>query len=136
MTTFPSVDTTIRVRYAETDAQGVVYHANYLVYFEVGRGAYLRAMGLDYNAMEAAGTFVVVVEANTRYLAPARYDDELVVETTLAELKTRSLIYTYVVRRGDVVVAEGRTAHVCVGRDGRPVPMPDALRARIAGEGA
>lgn len=136
MTTFPSVDTTIRVRYAETDAQGVVYHANYLVYFEVGRGAYLRAMELDYNAMEAAGTFVVVVEANTRYLAPARYDDELVVTTTLAELKTRSLVYTYVVRRGDVVVAEGRTAHVCVGRDGRPVPMPEALRAQIAGEGA
>lgn len=135
MTTHPTVDTTIRVRYAETDAQGVVYHANYLVYFEVGRGAYLRAMGLDYNQMEASGYFVVVVEANTRYVAPARYDDELVVATTLSELKTRSLIYTYVVRRGEVVVAEGRTAHVCVGRDGRPVAMPEPLRAQIVGEG-
>jgi acyl-CoA thioester hydrolase len=131
--TAPPVDTTVRVRYAETDAQGVVYHANYLVYFEVGRGAFLRALGLNYREMEEAGHFIVVVEATTRYTAPARYDDELVITTTLAELRNRSLVFTYAARRGDVLVAEGRTAHVCVDRAGRPVRLPDELRARLAG---
>lgn len=127
-----SVDTTVRVRYAETDAQGVVYHSNYLVYFEVGRGAFLRELGLDYRAMEEGGHFIVVVEANTRYLAPARYDDELLITTTLAELRNRSLIFIYTARRGDVLVAEGRTAHVCVDTSGKAVRLPDALRARLA----
>jgi acyl-CoA thioester hydrolase len=131
-----SVDTTIRVRYAETDAQGVVYHANYLVYFEVGRGAFLRAVGLDYNALEASGHFIVVVEANARYAAPARYDDELVVTTTVSEVRNRSLSFAYVVKRGETVVAEGRTAHVCVGRDGKPTSLPAEARALLTAEEA
>ena len=130
----PTVDTTLRVRYAETDAQGVVYHSNYLVYFEVGRGAFLRALGMNYREMEENGHFIVVVEATTRYLAPARYDDELVVTTTLAELRNRSLIFAYTVKRGDVLVAEGTTAHVCVDREGKAVRLPDSLRARLSGE--
>jgi acyl-CoA thioester hydrolase len=134
--TAPSVDTTVRVRYAETDAQGVVYHSNYLVYFEVGRGAFLRDLGLDYRAMEEGGHYIVVVEANVRYTASARYDDELVITTTLAELRNRSLIFDYTVRRGEVKVAEGRTAHVCVDDAGKPVRLPDALRARLAGSAA
>lgn len=122
-----SVDTEIRVRYAETDAQGVVYHANYLVYFEVGRGAWLRAQGIDYNELEAGGHFIVVVEARTRYKAPARYDDVLTIRTTLAEVRNRSLTYHYEVLRGGVVVAEGETAHVCVDREGKPVRIPPGL---------
>jgi acyl-CoA thioester hydrolase len=128
----PSVDTTIRVRYAETDAQGVVYHANYIVYFEVGRGAFLRAMDLDYNAMESGGHFIVVVEANARYRAPARYDDELVVTTTLQELRHRSMVFAYAVKKGDVLVAEGTTAHVCVDREGKPVAVPAVVRERLS----
>lgn len=127
-----SVDTTVRVRYAETDAQGVVYHSNYLVYFEVGRGAFLRDLGLDYRAMEEGGHFIVVVEANVRYAAPARYDDELVITTTLGELRNRSLIFSYTAKRGDMLVAEGRTAHVCVDASGKAVRLPDSLRARLA----
>lgn len=122
------VDTTVRVRYAETDAQGVVYHANYIVYFEVGRGAYLRAMGLDYNAFEAGGHFVVVVEATARYLAPARYEDELVIRSWIEEIRNSSFTFTYEVRRGDTLVATGRTAHVVVDRSGKPTRIPPALR--------
>ena len=132
--TLRSVDTSIRVRYAETDAQGVVYHANHIVYFEVGRGAFLRSLGLDYRALEAAGTFLVVVEAQARYTAPAHYDDELVFATTLASVRHRSLSFSYVISRGEVRVAEGRTAHVAVNAAGKPVSLPAALRAVLVGE--
>lgn len=132
----------LRVRYAETDAQGVVYHSNYLVYFEVGRGDFLRTVGVDYNAMEAAGAFVVVVEANVRYHAPARYDDELVVHTELAEQKTRSMRFAYKVLRParggsgeDTLVASGWTAHVVVNPEGRPIPIPESLRESVARAG-
>lgn len=129
----------LRVRYAETDAQRVVYHSNYLVYFEVGRGDFLRAAGLDYNAMEASGAFVVVVEANVRYHAPARYDDELVVQTWLSEVRTRSMRFAYRVTRGsgeaETLIASGWTAHVVVNREGRPIPLPAELRQAIAEAG-
>lgn len=132
----------IRVRYAETDAQQVVYHSNYLVYFEVGRGDFLRAVGVDYNAMEASGAFVVVVEANVRYHAPARYDDELVVHTRLAEVRTRSMRFDYRLVRPalepgqeETLIASGWTAHVVVNREGRPVPIPETLRRAIADAG-
>lgn len=129
----PSVDTTLRVRYAETDAQGVVYHANYIVFFEVGRGAFLRAVGIDYNALEASGCFIVVAEAQARYLAPARYDDELVITTEVASLRSRSFTFRYVVQRGETRIAEGTTAHVCVGLDGKAMEIPAALRAAFEG---
>lgn len=131
------VTSTIRVRYAETDAQGVVYHSNYLVWFEVGRGDFLRAAGVDYNALEASGAFVVVVEAHVRYHSPARYDQELVVHTRLAETRTRSLKFAYQVVQRDTgtVVASGWTAHVVVNREGRPVPIPEILRQAIAQAG-
>ncbi|MNR81392.1 Acyl-CoA thioester hydrolase YbgC [compost metagenome] len=129
----------LRVRYAETDAQQVVYHANYLVYFEVGRGDFLRAVGVDYNAMEASGAFVVVVEANVRYHSPARYDDELVVHTWLDEVRTRSMRFGYKLTRGtgeaETILASGWTAHVVVNREGRPIPIPEALRQAIADAG-
>ncbi len=133
------VQSPLRVRYAETDAQRVVYHSNYLVYFEVGRGDFLRAAGVDYNAMEASGAFVVVVEANVRYHAPARYDDELVVHTRLDEVRTRSMRFAYRVTRGtgdsETTIASGWTAHVVVNREGRPVPLPQSLRSAIADAG-
>lgn len=127
-----TIDTEIRVRYAETDAQGVVYHANYLVYFEVGRSAWLRGHGLDYSQFERDGYFLVVVEARTRYRAPARYDEVLTVRTTLSEVRHRSVTYTYQVLKDGVLVAEGETAHVCVDRAGAPTRLPPAL-ARTEG---
>lgn len=129
-----SVDTSVRVRYAETDAQGVVYHANYIVYFEVARGAFLRELGIDYNALEATGFFVVVVEARARYLAPARYDDELVITATLAEVRNRSFSFKYAVRLGETLVAEGETAHVVVDRQGKATRIPEELRRVLAGD--
>ena len=80
-----TAETRVRVRYAETDQMGVVYHANYLVWFEVGRVEFIRQMGLDYRSMEKdENAMIAVVEATARYKAPARYDDELIVRTTLA----------------------------------------------------
>lgn len=121
----------IRVRYAETDAQGVAYHANFLVWFEVARGDYLRAIGFDYNRMEAEGAFVVVAEAHTKYLSPACYDEELTVTAWISELRTRSFRFEYEVSKGDRLVATGWTAHVVINRDRRPIQIPEPLRAAV-----
>ena len=128
---FPINETTVRVRYAETDAQGVVYHSNHVIYFEVGRGSYLRALGFDYNDMEAAGALIVVVDLHVRYRAPARYDDELRIITKLDEFGSRSLRFSYEIIKADTLVATGETAHVCLDRQGRPVPIPALLRAAV-----
>ena len=128
----PPVDEPIRVRYAETDAQGIVYHANHVIYFEVGRGAFLRAQGFDYNGLEDGGHIMVVAEVNVKYKAPARYDDLLVVRTWIAELGWASLVFQYELRKGEQVIAEGRSVHVCLQREsGKPVQIPAALRAAV-----
>lgn len=124
-------ETTLRVRYAETDAQGVVYHSNHLVYFEVGRGGFLRDLGYNYNDMEARGTLLVVVDAHVRYRAAARYDDELRVVTRLDELGSRSMRFSYELWRDRVLVATGETAHVCLDREGRTVAIPADMREAI-----
>lgn len=131
MTLAREVRTTLRVRYAETDAQRVAYHANYIVWFEVARGDYLRAIGFDYNRMEDEGAFVVVAEAHARYMAPVRYDDQVTIVARIAELRSRSFRFEYRVYRGEKQVAEGWTAHVVVNGEGRPVPIPDDIRAAI-----
>lgn len=123
--------TTIHVRYAETDAQGVVYHSNHLVYFEVARTSALKAWGLVYREVEAQGVFVAVVEAQVRYLGPARYDDELSVEAEILEVRSRSFTVGYRIFLGDKLLAEGKTAHVTLNREGKPVPLPEALRQAL-----
>ncbi|MEB3330490.1 MAG: thioesterase family protein [Candidatus Sericytochromatia bacterium] len=127
------VDEPIRVRYAETDAQGIVYHANHVIYFEVGRGAFLRAQGFDYNAFEAGGHLMVVADVSVKYRAPARYDDALVVRTSLEEVGWASLVFAYRLQKGETLVAEGRSTHVCLDRTGRPVALPADLRAALEG---
>lgn len=128
----PPVDEPIRVRYAETDAQGIVYHANHVIYFEVGRGSFLRAQGFDYNGLEASGLIMVVAEVNVKYKAPARYDDLLIVRTWMAEIGWASLVFNYELRKDDAVIAEGRSVHVCLNRDtGVPVQIPASLRAAV-----
>lgn len=128
----PPVDEAIRVRYAETDAQGIVYHANHVIYFEVGRGSFLRAQGFDYNGLEDGGLIMVVAEVNVKYKAPARYDDLLTVRTWIEELGWASLVFRYELLKGDAVIAEGRSVHVCLQREsGRPVAIPAALRAAV-----
>ena len=125
----------LRVRYAETDQMGVVYHSNYLIWFEVGRADLIRAVGLDYKSMEQEeGVHSAVVEATCRYKAPARYDDELIVRTTLAGVRGSVLRFTYALHRAqdDLLLCEGATTHVVVGQDMKRAPMParyaDAFR--------
>jgi acyl-CoA thioester hydrolase len=105
----------IRVRYAETDQMGVVYHANYFIWFEVGRVEFLRAMGFSYREMEANDAcFIAVVDARCRYKAPAHYDDEITVRTTLKNVRESVIHFGYeLLRAADgVLLAEGETMHV------------------------
>jgi acyl-CoA thioester hydrolase len=120
----------LRVRYAETDQMGVVYHANYLVWFEVGRTDLLRAQGWTYRAMEASGVRLPVIEVQCEYRRPARYDDDVEVRTTGRLLSGVRLEFTYEV----VLVHEGTTAavgltrHAALTPDGRPCRLPDRIR--------
>ena len=115
----------LRVRYAETDQMGMVYYANYLIWMEVGRSDLCRQCGFSYRELEREEqAFLAVAEATCRYLAPARYDEEILVETKLSRVKSRVVEFTYRIRRGDTLLAEGRTLHVVIGPDGRPRAMP------------
>ncbi|HSJ57133.1 MAG TPA: thioesterase family protein [Anaerolineae bacterium] len=123
------VETSLRVRYAETDAMGVVYHANYLVWFEVGRGEYLRALDQTYDAWEREGYLLPVVEAYARYQAPARYGDSVVVRTWVERVRSRSLTLAYEVIDAGTrqLLASGWTRHLCTGHDGQVRRLPQAL---------
>jgi acyl-CoA thioester hydrolase len=117
----------VRVRYAETDQMGVVYHANYLVWFEVGRVELLRQRGLDYKRMEIEeGCGIAVVEATARYKAPARYDDELRIETRVVQVRGSVVRFGYRIVRvvDELLLCEGETVHVVVGRDMKRARMP------------
>jgi acyl-CoA thioester hydrolase len=115
----------LRVRYSETDQMRVVYHSNYLVWFEVGRTEYLREMGLDYRAMEQRGVLVPVLEVNCKYLQPAKYDDIVVVETELSEVGRAKFYFDYRIFRkeDESLLAEGRTAHVFVDDGFKPINL-------------
>jgi acyl-CoA thioester hydrolase len=120
-------DTRVRVRYAETDQMGVVYHANYLVWFEIGRVEMMRQIGLHYKEMEREeGALIAVVEATARYKAPARYDDELIIRTRVVSARVAILKFRYQVMRvsDEVVLCEGETVHLVVGRDMKRRAMP------------
>jgi len=130
---FPST-THVRVRYADTDAMGVVYYANYLAYFEVGRVEYLRQARADYRAIEESGYVAAVTRAECRYLAPARFDDLLTICTRAAKLGRASMTFEYQIRRDSdaIFVAEGFTEHACVDRQTlRPVRLPVTVRQAI-----
>ncbi len=131
------VEARVRVRYAETDQMGVVYHANYLVWFEVGRVEFIRRMGLSYKQMEQEdGCMIAVVEATARYKAPARYDDELVVETRLESARGVMIRFGYkVVRVSDgLLLCEGETVHVVVGKDMKVRRLPEKYAERFAAQ--
>ncbi len=125
----------VRVRYAETDQMGVVYHANYLVWFEVGRVEFMRSHGLSYKQMEQEDGFMIaVVEATARYRAPARYDEELDVETKLTSARGAVVRFSYkVVRPTDgILLCEGETVHVVVGRDMKKRALPHKYAEMLA----
>ena len=115
-----------RVRYSETDQMGMVYYANYLIWMEVGRSDFCRECGFSYRDLEREErAFLAVAEANCRYLAPARYDDEILVETELSRARSRVAEFSYRIKCGATLLAEGRTLHVVIGTGGRPRSMPD-----------
>jgi acyl-CoA thioester hydrolase len=125
----------VRVRYAETDQMGVVYHANYLIWFEVGRVEFIRQLGMDYKSMEQEeNALIAVVEATARYKAPARYDDELIVRTSLAGVRGPIVRFRYAVVRAvdELLLCEGETVHIVVGRDMKKREMPVKYAERFA----
>jgi acyl-CoA thioester hydrolase len=130
--------TAVRVRYPEADRMGVAYHAHYLVWCELGRTEWMRARGCPYGELEERdGVFFPVVEAGVRYRAPARYDDELEVRTTLALLGGARVRFEYTVvrSRDGRLLATGFTEHAAVDRAGRPRRLSAELRARLTGPG-
>jgi acyl-CoA thioester hydrolase len=121
------VETHLRVRYAETDQMSVVYYANYLIWMEVGRVELCRATGIRYRDMEIDdGVLLVVAEANCRYLAPARYDDEIRIRTWIAEATPRLVRFEYEFfdETTGTRLATGFTKHIFCGRDVRPAKLP------------
>ena len=126
-------ETKVRVRYAETDQMGVVYHANYLVWFEVGRVEFIRQTGLDYATMEREGALIAVVDVSARYKAPARYDEELLVRTTLAGFRGSIVKFRYAILRAadEALLCEGETTHIVVGRDMKKRDLPEKYAHRF-----
>ncbi|HLA40496.1 MAG TPA: thioesterase family protein [Candidatus Glassbacteria bacterium] len=121
----------IVTRYAETDRMGVVYHANYLVWMEVGRTDYLAALGFPYSRLEETGVMFPACDASIRLHKPSYYEDRLKVETRLELLQSRKVAFAYRVLRGTELVVSGRTEHVCVDAKMRvrkiPAPLFEAL---------
>ena len=128
----------LRVRYGETDSMGVVYHPNFLVYFEQGRTEYLRRRGFAYSELERSGALLVVVECGVRYRASARYDELLRVKTMLDHVTRVKVGFRYeVLREADAqLLAEGFTNLACVDRAGRPRAIPEEVGAALRADGA
>jgi len=121
-------ETRIRVRYAETDQMGVVYHANHFIWFEVGRVELLRQLGFSYKDMEREdGCFIAVVDAQCRYKAPVHYDDEVIVRTHLKHVREKVIRFGYELRRAEngELLAEGETTHIVANAQMRPRPLPE-----------
>ncbi len=115
------------MRYAETDAQGVVYHANYLIYMEVARTAFTRDRGYPYHAMEAAGCNLVVADAKLRFRASAAYDDPIRVRLRVRRLRGKVVVFDYRIEQAETgrLLVSGETTHVCVDAEFRPRAIPD-----------
>lgn len=124
--------TRFRARYAETDQMGVVYYANYLVWMELGRAEYCRAAGIRYKDMEARdGVLLAVVDAHCRYLRPARYDEEIVVETSIARANRRMVEFHYRISEASTAqdLAEGETKHIFLSPAMKPIRLPEKYYA-------
>lgn len=119
-------DTILRARYGETDQMGIIYHPNYYIYFEIGRTEYLReAAGISYKEMEELGIMLPLTETHCKYRIPAKYDDELLVRTSIKEMTVARIAFLYkLIRTSDgETLAEGETVHAFTNRSGRPINM-------------
>ena len=133
-------ETRIRVRYAETDQMGVVYHANHFIWFEVGRVELLRQFGFSYKDMEREDScFIAVVDARCRYRAPVHYDDEVVVRTYLKHVREKVIRFGYELRSAETgeLLAEGETTHIVANAQMKPRALPEkymkVFRAAVGG---
>jgi acyl-CoA thioester hydrolase len=121
-------ETTFHVRYAETDAQGIVHHASYIVYFEEGRSEYIRQRGSSYAEFERSGFYLAVTEINARYIKAARYDDLLTVRCWVAKARSRSLQFDYEIihtKTGEKLLT-GSSTHICINHEGAISRIPEA----------
>jgi len=128
---FDYVETTVRVRYAETDQMGVVYYGNYFTWFEIGRVELCRQLGFEYKRMETEdNSFIVVADAHCRYKRPARFDDLLVIRTKLSESQRRTVRFDYEIidQASGELLATGDTLHVICDRLGKPKSLPEKYR--------
>ncbi|HVF39148.1 MAG TPA: thioesterase family protein [Gemmatimonadaceae bacterium] len=123
----------VRVRYAETDQMGVVYHANYLVWCEIGRTGFIREIGTPYAELERQGFSLAVVDASLRYHRGARYDEMIRVKTTLAEVRSRTVTFDYTIERAETgeKLVTARTTLASINGEGKLVALPDQLRASM-----
>lgn len=129
-----SHESRVRVRYAETDQMGVVYHANYLVWMEIGRVELVRSLGLNYKDLETTeGLALAVVEVGCRYLHPARYDQEIAIVTTVARFTPRSIRFGYELRAVEEnrLLATAETSHVWLNREMRPTRLPEQYLSKL-----
>ena len=124
----------LRVRYAETDQMGVVYHANYLIWCEIGRTDFIRELGTPYAQLEREGVLLAVSDVGMRFHASARYDDPIRVYTRLIDVRSRGLTFHYRIRHADTdaVLVQGTTALVSLTPDGRPTTLPTPVRTMLA----
>jgi acyl-CoA thioester hydrolase len=126
------VEIAVRVRYAETDQMGIVYHSHYAVWFEIGRTEFCRAAGLPYRDLEASGLLIPVIGLQCKYRRPSRYDDDLRVRTTLPELSARGLAFEYeVLDREGARLADGSTRHIFADVHGKPRRAPETVVERL-----
>ena len=119
--------TKTRVRFGETDKMGIVYHANYIIYFELGRTELMRAAGLPYSELERLGCKLVVTEARCRYRANAAYDEELTIRTRVSDMRHASVRFDYIVEAAGRLLAEGHTDLASVDPAGKPTRLPKEL---------
>jgi acyl-CoA thioester hydrolase len=132
-----SYTTTVRVIYGDTDNMGIAYHANYFRWFEIGRSEMFRSLGLAYREIEKKGIFLPVSEVGCKFTAPIRYDDLLVIETTLDPTVRGGMKFDYRIFRDneDAVLARGFSKHACLNRDGKVVRPPAFITDLVAANG-
>jgi acyl-CoA thioester hydrolase len=120
-------ETTVRVRYAETDRMGLLHHANYFVYFELARTEMLRSRGISYRDVEDSGHFLVIIDIGCKFKRPAYYDDLLTIRTAVARKTHVKIVHEYQVVRDGELLAEGHSTLACVDREGKPQALPAIL---------
>jgi acyl-CoA thioester hydrolase len=128
-----AVDHRMRVRYAETDRMGVVYHANYLIWFEIGRTEFCRAAGIPYRQMEEEGVLIPVTGLECKYRRPAHYDDTILIRTRMGDVGSRGLSFFYEIRNDrDELLAEGSSRHIFTNVESKPIAIPPRVRETFA----